>query len=77
MIVSKRKNVEGKELLPNSSISSTGVIIGFVEDSVKVNEPSMLASLTVQIFSGFLEPGTTSAFLVGFSTTDASAHCKC
>ena len=37
----------------------------------------MLASLTVRIFSGFLEPGTTSAFLVGFSTADASAQCKC
>ena len=37
----------------------------------------MLASLTVRIFSGFLEPGTTSAFLVGFSTAVASAQCKC
>ena len=55
----------------------TGVIIGFVEDSVTVNEPNMLASLTVQILSGFLEPGTTSAILVGFFTVDASAQCKC
>ena len=36
----------------------------------------MLASLTVRIFSGFLEP-RSSAFVVGFSTADASAQCKC
>ena len=36
----------------------------------------MLASLTVQILSGFLEPGTI-ALMIGFSTTEASAQCKC
>ena len=70
----ERKKIEGKG---NCSIfSSTGVIIGFIEDSVTVNEPNVLASLTVKIFSGFLEPGTT-ALVVGFSTVDASAQCKC
>ena len=54
----------------------TGLIIGFVEDFFTVNEPDMLASLTVQIFSGFLEPGS-AALVVGFSTVDGSAQCKC
>ena len=36
----------------------------------------MLASLTIKVFSGFLEPGT-SALVVGISTVDASAQCKC
>ena len=60
----------------NIHLLYTGLILGFVEDSVTVNEPDILASLTVQILSGFLEPGS-SALVVAFSTADASAQCKC
>lgn len=56
-------------------MSSTGLVIGFVEDLVTVNEADMFASLTVRILNGSLVQGATA--LVGFSTADASAQCKC
>ena len=54
---------------------STGVIIGFVEDSVTVNEDDLLANLPVGIINGSLLQGVS--ILVKFSTNDATAHCKC
>ena len=72
MIVSAKK---GCISVLRENLSSTGLIIGFVEDLVTVNEADMFASLTVRILSGSLVQGATA--LVGFSTADASAQCKC
>ena len=53
---------------------NTEVFIGFAEDSVTVNEPMLVMSLTVRILSGLLVQGTSA--LVGFSTSDGSTQCK-
>ena len=74
MIVSAKRDVY-QSLHENTFCPHAGVIIGFVEDLVTVNEADMFASLTVRILSGSLMQKASA--LVGFSTGDASAQCMC
>ena len=51
----------------------TVVTIGFVEDSIRVNEEDMSATLRVKVLNGYLEAGM--ACIVEFSTADNTAEC--
>ena len=51
----------------------TVVTIGFVEDSITVNEEGLSATLRVKVLNGLLEAGLAS--IVELSTADDTAKC--
>ena len=51
----------------------TVVTIGFVEDSITVNEEDLSATLKVKVLNGYLESGM--ACIVELSTVDNTAEC--